>query len=88
MRSVRMLLVLGVVSLPFGVVACGGEGDNAAGTAAERIQLRHEPGPLPVKDDRTCAAGICPPRRTVDPSPGQSVTSSTPAGMQHSTSRQ
>ena len=28
----RMLLVLVVVSLPFGVAACGGEGDNAAGT--------------------------------------------------------
>ena len=31
-RQARMLLVLVVVSLPFGVAACGGEGDNAAGT--------------------------------------------------------
>jgi uncharacterized cupredoxin-like copper-binding protein len=32
LRQARMLLVLVVVSLPFGVAACGGEGDNAAGT--------------------------------------------------------
>ena len=32
LRQARMLLVLVVVSLAFGVAACGGEGDNAAGT--------------------------------------------------------
>jgi uncharacterized cupredoxin-like copper-binding protein len=32
LRQARMLLVLVVVSLPFGVAACGGEGDDAAGT--------------------------------------------------------
>ena len=33
LRQARMLLVLVVVALPFGVAACGGDdGDNAAGT--------------------------------------------------------
>ena len=32
LSQARMLLVLVVVALPFGVAACGGEGDNAAGT--------------------------------------------------------
>jgi uncharacterized cupredoxin-like copper-binding protein len=37
-RSVRMLLVLSVVLLPFSVAACGGDdGDEAAGTVTETV---------------------------------------------------